>query len=111
MGCTQHRRLPPAIGVATKKNLSRNMLTHDANRIPQPLAIAFRIAWERRAGSPLLAKGQIAAENDIAIFRKSLAERHEQRSRTIRPSAMRQDQRVAIGIPRGMQKTANSGFS
>ncbi len=87
------------------------MLTHGSDCIPQPRAVAFRIAWERRAGSPLLAKGQIAAENDIAILRKSLAERHDQRSRAIRASAMRQDQRIAIGILRRMQKAADGGVS
>ena len=106
----KHRRLPPAIGVAAQKNSARHILAQSRNRIAQTRAIAFRIARKRRAGSPLLAKGQIAAQNDVAMSGKSFAERHQQRSSAIRARAMRQDQSVAVGIFGSVQKSANSGI-
>ncbi len=47
------------------------------NCVAQTGAIAFRIARKWRAGSPLLAKGQIATQDSVAMSGESLAERYE----------------------------------
>ncbi len=97
--------------MAAEKDPARDLLTQNSNRVAQARAIAFRIAWKRRTGSPfaLLAKGQIAAQNQEAMSGKSFAERDQQRSSAIRASTVGEDQRVAVGIRGGMQKAADRG--
>ncbi len=84
--------------MAAEKNPSRHFLTQNSNRVPESFAIALRIARKRRPEAPLLTKGQIAAQNSIAIFGKSFTDRHQQRSSTIRARAVTQNQRVSIRI-------------
>jgi hypothetical protein len=77
--------------VAAENDPTRDILAQNRNCIAQAHAIAFRIARKRRAGAPLLAKGQIAAQNDVATYGKTFAERYEQRSGAIRARAVSQD--------------------
>jgi hypothetical protein len=63
--------------VATEKDAARYTFAQNSDRVAQTGAIAFGIARKWRAGSPLLAEGQIAAQDSIAMFSESFAERHE----------------------------------
>jgi hypothetical protein len=77
--------------------------------VAQSHAIAFGIAGKRRSGAPLLAKGEIAAENDVAIRGEAFSQRHEQGSIAIRACAVGQDEGVAVGIRRRVQEAAHGG--
>jgi hypothetical protein len=96
--------------VAAEKDPARHTFTQNCNRVTQTRAVAFRIARKRRAGSSLLTEGQIAAQNDVAMSGKSFADRHQQRSRTIRARAVRQDQRVAVWHMWSVQPTSYCGI-
>src|ERR1039457_294381 len=65
-GGAENRRLAPTVGVAAEKDPARDILTKCSDRVAKARAIAFRIARKRRAGAPLLAEGQIAAQNEVA---------------------------------------------
>ena len=97
-GGAEYCRLASAVGVAAEKDPARDRLTQCSNRVAQARAIALRIARKRGTGSPfaLLAKGQIAAQNQEALCGKGFAERDQQRSRAIRACAVCEDQRVAV---------------
>jgi len=69
--------------VATEKDAARYTFAQNSDRVAQTGAIAFGAARGWRARSSLLAKGQIAAQNDIAMSGKNFAERHEQGRRGI----------------------------
>src|ERR1035437_251763 len=96
LGGAKYGRLGPTVGVAAEKDPARDILAQGSDRVAKTRAIAFRISRKRRAGAPLLAEGQIAAQNEVALSSKSFAERHQQRSRRIRTRAVRQDQRIAV---------------
>src|SRR5260370_20133916 len=95
-GCAENGRLAPTVGVSAEKNPPRDFLAQGCNRVHESLAIAFRIARKRWAGAPLLAVGQIAAQNEVALSGKSFTERHQQWSRRVRTRAVRQDQGVTV---------------
>src|SRR5208337_199809 len=76
-GGAKYRRLATTVGVTAQKNPSRDTFTQDCNRVVKAGAIAFGIARKRRSGPPLLAEGQIAAKNDVAMCGKSFAECHQ----------------------------------
>jgi hypothetical protein len=95
--------------VATEKDAAGDILAQNRNCIAQARAIAFRIARKRRAGTPLLAKGEIAAQDDVAMSGKSFAERDQKRSIAIRARAVSKDQSVAVWTRRRVQEAANGG--
>ena len=108
-GGAEYSRLASTVGVPAEKNPPCDILTHDRNRIVKAGAIAFGVAREWWAGSPLMAEGQSAAQNAVSICGKGVAKRHQHRSRAIRTGAMRQDQGVAVGIRGRVQEAADSG--
>ena len=95
--------------MAAKKDSRCAALAHSRDRVAQAGAIALRLAWKRRAGSPLLAKGKIAAQDGVAMSGKSFAERHQQWGSAIRARAVRQDKSIAVRICGRVQKAANGG--
>jgi hypothetical protein len=110
-GGTEYCGLASTVGVATEKNPACRSFPQNGDRIPQTRTIAFRVARrKRRSGPPLLAEGQIAAQNHVAMSGKRFAERYQQRSSAIRARAVSQDQRVAIGVLGRVQKSAYSGI-
>src|SRR5438105_4822431 len=65
--CTEHRRLTSTVGVAAEKDLARHIFTQNCNRVAKARTIAFRIARKRRASAPLLAEGEITAQDYVAV--------------------------------------------
>src|ERR1700674_1073285 len=108
-GGAEHRCLASTVRMAAQKDLAGNILTQSCNCVAQAGAIAFRIARKRRSSSPLLAEGQIAAQNDVAMSGKSFAERNQQRSIAIRARAVSQDQGAASGTRGRVQEAADCG--
>ena len=92
---------------AAEKDLARHIFTQNCNRVAKARTIAFRIARKRRAGTPLLAERQIAAQDDVAMSGKSFAEHNQKRSSAIRARAVSQDQGVAVWILGRVQEAAD----
>src|SRR6266581_955434 len=91
-GGAEHRGLSSTVGVAGEKDSAGDIFTQNCNRVAKARTIAFRIARKRRAGTPLLAERQIAAQDDVAMSGKSFAEHNQKRSSAIRARAVSQDQ-------------------
>ena len=108
-GGAEHRGLASTVGVAAEKDPARDTLTQSSNRVAQARTIALRVAGKRRTGSPVLAEGQIATQDGVAMSSKRFAERHQQRGAAIRTRAVSQDQRFAVGIRGRVQEAADSG--
>ena len=106
-GGAEHRRLPSTVGVAAEKDRARHIFTQNCNRVAKARTIAFRIAWKWRASAPLLAEGQITAQDDVAMSGKSFADGDQKRSMAIRARAVSQDQGVAVWILGRVQEAAD----
>jgi hypothetical protein len=59
---------------ARRENSPATLFAQNPNRVAQPGAIPFRISRKRRPAPPLLAEGQIAAQNEIAMSGETFAE-------------------------------------
>src|SRR5580658_3775076 len=105
----EHSGLAPSVGMAAEKKSAGYGFAKGGYGVAQSHAIAFGIAGKRRSGAPLLAKGEIAAENDVAIRGEAFSQRHEQGSIAIRACAVGQDEGVAVGIRRRVQEAAHGG--
>ena len=108
-GGAEHRRLSSAVGVSAEKDSTRDIFAQSRKCIAQARAIAFCVARKRRASSPLLAEGQIAAEDRVAMSGKSFADRDQKRSSAIRSRAVSEDQCVTVWILGRVQKAADRG--
>ena len=93
--------------MSAKKHFAAYHLTHRRDGIVQPRPVARGISRKWKAGSPLLPEGKIAAQDGETMPTESFGKRNQQRRRAIAARAVRQDQRIAARIMRGMYPAAD----
>jgi hypothetical protein len=96
--------------VPAKEEAAGNHLFQGGESVPQTSAIPSGISRTGRAKRSRLAVWQIATQHGEAVRAKSFRERHEERRRGARARAVRQNEAVAVGIVRQMEKSTNFGL-
>jgi len=98
----EQRALASTIRMSAEENSAGDEILYASHRVSQTLAVAKCVSGSWRAGGPHLAKGQIAAENEIPGLRKQIRESNQKRRVAVGACAVRQNKSVAGRLRRTM---------
>src|SRR5512133_296822 len=101
----EHCALAPTIGMSAEENSTGDEFLYASHRVSQALAVAKCVSGSWRAGWPHLAKGQIAAENEIPGLCEQIRKRNQKRRVAVGACAVRQNKSVGGGLRRTMQQS------
>ncbi len=93
----EHGGLPAAIGVAAEHQATRGLPTQCRRRAPEPGAVVLGSGGAGRAGGPLLAKGQVAAEHGEPRRREGRRHFHQGGGLRVPARAVREHETVLAG--------------
>ena len=96
----EHRRLPPAVGLAAEKHIAGYQVPHLGDGVAQPGAVGRGAAWRRWPGWSLLPERQVAAQHGDAGGAESLGCRDQHRHATIAAGPVREHEAM-LGVGRG----------
>ena len=88
----------------------RNRFPHCRDWVAQAGAVTLGLSRKRRAEWFRLAKGQIAAEDSIAVRAESFGEGNEQGSVAVAAGTVSKDEGMAVWGLRRVEETADGGI-
>src|SRR6185312_7235895 len=103
----EHSGLTTAVRVTSEEDFARNFFAKRFDRALQSLLIAGVLARMRRPEWPKLAKRQITTQDGKSCICESFGYGNQQRRPAVCPSAVSQNQSIAVGICGVMQKSAD----
>jgi len=106
----EHAGLATSVRVSSEEETTGAHFSKGGEGVLQPGAVASRIARAGRTEGPRLAIGQIAAKHGKAATAEGFRQRHEKRGCCVRTCAVGQDETIAVGILRRVEKTADLGI-
>ena len=96
--------------MTAQKHSARSLLPHGRNRRSESLLVPFRTAALWGPVGPQLPEGKIAAQDGHPRRAERICQRYKKWRVTIRTRAVRQDEAIATGIARTVQKPSNGHF-